>query len=59
MSVTAPKGFVASAVHAGIRKNERLDLAVHGGGHGRHITGGDPANSGAGWRDHYQQDRPD
>ena len=28
MSVTAPKGFVASAVHAGIRKNERLDLAL-------------------------------
>ena len=28
MSVTAPKGFAASAVHAGIRKNERLDLAL-------------------------------
>jgi glutamate N-acetyltransferase/amino-acid N-acetyltransferase len=28
LSVTAPKGFVASAVHAGIRKNERLDLAL-------------------------------
>ena len=26
--MTAPKGFVASAVHAGIRKNERLDLAL-------------------------------
>ncbi|HVP75273.1 MAG TPA: bifunctional glutamate N-acetyltransferase/amino-acid acetyltransferase ArgJ [Gaiellaceae bacterium] len=28
MSVTAPQGFVASAVHAGIRKKERLDLAL-------------------------------
>ena len=28
MSVTAPKGFVASAVHAGIRKQDRLDLAL-------------------------------
>ena len=28
MSVTAPKGFAASAVHAGIRKKERLDLAL-------------------------------
>jgi glutamate N-acetyltransferase/amino-acid N-acetyltransferase len=28
MSVTAAKGFVASAVHCGIRKNERLDLAL-------------------------------
>ncbi|HEY8406459.1 MAG TPA: bifunctional glutamate N-acetyltransferase/amino-acid acetyltransferase ArgJ [Gaiellaceae bacterium] len=28
MSVTAPKGFVASGVHCGIRKNERRDLAL-------------------------------
>ena len=28
MSVTAAKGFVASGVHCGIRKKERLDLAV-------------------------------
>lgn len=28
MSVTAPKGFVASGVHCGIRKNERRDLAI-------------------------------
>ena len=28
MSVTAPKGFVASGVHCGIRKNERPDLAI-------------------------------
>ncbi|MES1246899.1 MAG: bifunctional glutamate N-acetyltransferase/amino-acid acetyltransferase ArgJ [Actinomycetota bacterium] len=28
MSVTAPKGFVASGVHCGIRKGERRDLAV-------------------------------
>ena len=28
MSVTAAKGFAASAVHAGIRKKERLDLAI-------------------------------
>jgi glutamate N-acetyltransferase/amino-acid N-acetyltransferase len=28
MSVTAPKGFAASAVHAGIRKQDRLDLAL-------------------------------
>ena len=28
MSVTAPKGFVASGVHCGIRKRDRLDLAV-------------------------------
>jgi glutamate N-acetyltransferase / amino-acid N-acetyltransferase len=28
MSVTAPRGFVASGVHCGIRKNERRDLAV-------------------------------
>jgi glutamate N-acetyltransferase / amino-acid N-acetyltransferase len=28
VSVTAPKGFVASGVHCGIRKNERRDLAL-------------------------------
>ncbi len=28
MSVTAPKGFVASGVHCGIRKKERRDLAL-------------------------------
>jgi glutamate N-acetyltransferase/amino-acid N-acetyltransferase len=28
MSVTAPKGFVASGVHCGIRKNGRRDLAI-------------------------------
>jgi glutamate N-acetyltransferase/amino-acid N-acetyltransferase len=28
MSVTAPKGFVASGVHCGIRKNEKRDLAI-------------------------------
>jgi glutamate N-acetyltransferase / amino-acid N-acetyltransferase len=28
MSVTAAKGFVASGVHCGIRKNERRDLAI-------------------------------
>ena len=28
MSVTTPKGFVAGAVHCGIRKKHRLDLAV-------------------------------
>jgi len=28
MSITAPKGFVASGVHCGIRKNERRDLAL-------------------------------
>jgi glutamate N-acetyltransferase/amino-acid N-acetyltransferase len=28
MSVTAPKGFVASGVHCGIRKNDRRDLAI-------------------------------
>jgi glutamate N-acetyltransferase / amino-acid N-acetyltransferase len=28
MSVTAPKGFVASGVHCGIRKHERRDLAL-------------------------------
>jgi glutamate N-acetyltransferase/amino-acid N-acetyltransferase len=28
MSVTAPNGFVASGVHCGIRKKERLDLAL-------------------------------
>jgi glutamate N-acetyltransferase/amino-acid N-acetyltransferase len=28
MSVTAPKGFVASGVHCGIRKKQRSDLAV-------------------------------
>ena len=28
MSVTAPKGFAASAVHCGIRKKERRDLAL-------------------------------
>ena len=28
MSVTAPKGFVASGVHCGIRKNDRRDLAL-------------------------------
>jgi len=28
MSVTAPEGFVASGVHCGIRKKERLDLAL-------------------------------
>jgi len=28
MSVTAPKGFVASGIHCGIRKNERRDLAL-------------------------------
>jgi glutamate N-acetyltransferase/amino-acid N-acetyltransferase len=28
MSVTAPKGFVASGVHCGIRKRERRDLAL-------------------------------
>lgn len=28
MSVTAPKGFVAGATHAGIRKQDRLDLTL-------------------------------
>src|SRR5207248_7115142 len=28
MSVTAPEGFVASGVHCGIRKQDRLDLAL-------------------------------
>jgi glutamate N-acetyltransferase / amino-acid N-acetyltransferase len=28
MSVTAPKGFVASGVHCGIRKNDKRDLAI-------------------------------
>jgi glutamate N-acetyltransferase / amino-acid N-acetyltransferase len=28
MSVTAPKGFVASGVHCGIRKKDRLDLSL-------------------------------
>ena len=28
MSVTAAKGFVASGVHCGIRKRERLDLSL-------------------------------
>ena len=28
MSVTAPRGFVASGVHCGIRKQDRLDLAL-------------------------------
>ncbi|MFL5912409.1 MAG: bifunctional ornithine acetyltransferase/N-acetylglutamate synthase, partial [Gaiellaceae bacterium] len=28
MSVTAAKGFVAGAVHSGIRKKDRLDLAL-------------------------------
>ena len=28
MSVTAAKGFVASGVHCGIRKKERLDLSL-------------------------------
>jgi glutamate N-acetyltransferase / amino-acid N-acetyltransferase len=28
MSVTAAKGFVAGAVHSGIRKHKRLDLAL-------------------------------
>jgi glutamate N-acetyltransferase/amino-acid N-acetyltransferase len=28
MSVTAPKGFAASGVHCGIRKNEKRDLAI-------------------------------
>jgi glutamate N-acetyltransferase/amino-acid N-acetyltransferase len=28
MSVTAPRGFAASGVHCGIRKNERRDLAL-------------------------------
>ena len=28
MSVTAPKGFVAAGIHAGIRKNGRRDLAL-------------------------------
>src|SRR5436190_15118378 len=28
MSVTAAQGFVASGVHCGIRKNERLDLSL-------------------------------
>ena len=28
MSVTAPKGFVASGVAAGIRRQERKDLAI-------------------------------
>jgi glutamate N-acetyltransferase/amino-acid N-acetyltransferase len=28
VSVTAPKGFVASGVHCGIRKNNRRDLAI-------------------------------
>ena len=28
MSVTSPKGFVATGVHCGIRKNEKRDLAI-------------------------------
>jgi glutamate N-acetyltransferase/amino-acid N-acetyltransferase len=28
VSITAPTGFVASGIHCGIRKNERLDLAL-------------------------------